>query len=165
MNYFAYGSNMSLARLKNRVPSAQRLGIFYLEAHDLRFHKASKDGSAKCDAFYTGDDCRIYGCLFDIAEEEKALLDQYEGLGIGYAEKQVQLLNDKQESIPAFTYCALLVNELLLPYDWYLQHVLVGAKEAQLPESYICRLESINTWEDPLAERAQKERAIHRQPS
>ncbi len=48
MKYFAYGSNMSLARLKGRVPSAKRLGMFCLRNHQLAFHKISKkDGSAK----------------------------------------------------------------------------------------------------------------------
>ncbi|WP_062268468.1 gamma-glutamylcyclotransferase family protein [Endozoicomonas arenosclerae] len=163
MNYFAYGSNMSLARLKNRVPSAQRQGAYFLEAHDLRFHKASKDGSGKCDAFFTGDHSRVYGCLFDIDPEEKHLLDHYEGLGVGYTEKQVQLINSEQTTVSAFTYIALEIDPSLLPYDWYLQHVLIGAAESQLPESYIKQLQKIKTVPDPVIERAQKERAIHRQ--
>jgi gamma-glutamylcyclotransferase len=53
MYYFAYGSNMSLSRLRERVPSAEAVGCFSLNGHDLRFHKLSKDGSGKCDAFFT----------------------------------------------------------------------------------------------------------------
>ncbi len=55
MKYFAYGSNMSISRLRERVPSAVRLGIFFLEGHRLCFHKASEDGSAKCDAYQTNN--------------------------------------------------------------------------------------------------------------
>ena len=40
MKYFAYGSNMSFARLQARVPSARSLGCYALRQHDLRFHKS-----------------------------------------------------------------------------------------------------------------------------
>lgn len=38
MNYFAYGSNMSLQRLRERVPGAEYLGSYTLINHNLRFH-------------------------------------------------------------------------------------------------------------------------------
>ena len=38
LNYFAYGSNMSLARLRARIPSAEKVGSFMLREHSLRFH-------------------------------------------------------------------------------------------------------------------------------
>ncbi|TNF88372.1 MAG: gamma-glutamylcyclotransferase, partial [Gammaproteobacteria bacterium] len=37
--YFAYGSNMSPARLQARVPSARPLGVYRLKGHRLSFHK------------------------------------------------------------------------------------------------------------------------------
>jgi hypothetical protein len=49
--YFAYGSNMETARLRERMPSAKPLGVAKLSGHELRFHKRSKDGSGKCNAF------------------------------------------------------------------------------------------------------------------
>jgi hypothetical protein len=55
MLYFAYGSNMSVSRLVARTPSAQPLGRCALRGHQLRFHKVGGDGSAKCDAFHTGN--------------------------------------------------------------------------------------------------------------
>jgi hypothetical protein len=42
--YFAYGSNMSPARLKKRAPSSLAIGIAQLAKHALHFHKRSKDG-------------------------------------------------------------------------------------------------------------------------
>ena len=48
--YFAYGSNLHPERLRERVPSAESLGVARLEAHVLRFHKRGRDGSGKCDA-------------------------------------------------------------------------------------------------------------------
>ena len=40
MKYFAYGSNMSIVRLKQRVPSAQKVGIVTLKNHQLRFSRS-----------------------------------------------------------------------------------------------------------------------------
>ncbi len=80
MKYFAYGSNMSIARLRERVPSAVSFGCHALKEHDLRFHKSSKDGSGKCNAFFTGnDDDTILGVLFEIKSSEMSALDRAEG--------------------------------------------------------------------------------------
>jgi hypothetical protein len=73
MKYFAYGSNMSLARLQARTPSARRLGTAVLESHDLRFHKAGKDGSGKCDVVHTGGAECVYGVLYEIDAERDRL--------------------------------------------------------------------------------------------
>jgi len=42
MKYFSYGSNMSIRRLADRVPSAQLVTVAKLPSHTLRFHKRSK---------------------------------------------------------------------------------------------------------------------------
>ena len=53
--------------------------------HRLEFHKVGRDGSAKCDAFETGNpDDSVIGVVFDIHTAEKNYLDQAEGLGVGY---------------------------------------------------------------------------------
>ena len=54
--YFAYGSNMCEGRLKARVPSADLMAVVQLQAHALRWHKRSVDGSAKANALATGRD-------------------------------------------------------------------------------------------------------------
>ena len=161
MNYFAYGSNMSLARLRQRVPGARLVGRFFLDRHALRFHKAGLDCSAKCDAFYTGMNDRIYGVLFDIPSSEKPALDRAEGLGVGYGEKVVQLQNEQGESIEAITYFALQIDESLKPFHWYLNHLLVGAREAGLPSDYIKAIESVESQDDPDGCRDARERMIY----
>ncbi|MCP5130316.1 MAG: gamma-glutamylcyclotransferase [Pseudomonadales bacterium] len=162
MRYFAYGSNMSIARLRQRVPSARRIGLFQLESHDLRFHKRSTDGSAKCDAFETGNpgDC-VLGALFEIDIVERRVLDLAEGLGRGYDAKQVAVVADSGASLEAMTYCATSIDSSLRPYSWYLNHVIVGARESGLPAWYIAGIEATESIEDPDIGRDRKERAIH----
>lgn len=162
MKYFAYGSNMSLKRLQQRVPSAHPLGTYLLDEHELRFHKFSKDGSGKCDAFYTGDNSYVVmGVLYEIHESEKAALDKAEGLGWGYEGKVVSVSSAEGKIITAVTYLATRIEKSLLPYTWYKKHVLVGAREANLPSEYIAGIEAIDALKDPDQKREVEQYAIH----
>lgn len=163
MRYFAYGSNMSLSRLRERVPSARRLGCYWLKGHQLRFHKLSKDGSGKCDAYFTGsEDDFVIGALFEIEPGEKRALDIAEGLGFGYSEKLVMLQSQEEHEIEAFTYCALIIDGSLKPYSWYLNHVLVGASESELPYDYIAIIDAVESVQDADYIRHAREIGIHR---
>ncbi|MFV1468032.1 gamma-glutamylcyclotransferase family protein [Idiomarina sp. HB] len=163
MKYFAYGSNMSLPRLKERVPSAERLGTYTLTEHSLRFHKVSKkDGSAKCDVLFTKNpEDYVVGALFEISDAQKGALDSAEGLGYGYQEKQVLVVDDQGSSFEAITYYATNTDSSLLPYSWYLDHVIFGAKETGVPANYLCFLSATKSKEDPDKERDARERAIY----
>ena len=163
MHYFAYGSNMSLARLRARVPSAVRLGCCTLDGHDLRFHKTSNDGSGKCDAYFTANRVdSIYGALFKIDPADKPALDRVEGLGYGYDKKQVTVFTASGAAVSATTYVATAIDHSLGPYTWYLNHVAIGASETGLPAEYIRRkIQLIEAFEDSDTERDARERAIH----
>ena len=83
VRYFAYGSNLLLARLRERTPSARRIERGRLSAHRLCWHKrGAVDGSGKCNAFMTGDTADVvWGALFAFADTERVRLDTAEGLG------------------------------------------------------------------------------------
>lgn len=164
MKYFAYGSNMSLRRLQLRVPSARRLVTgCSLTGHQLRFHKRGRDGSAKCDAFQTGRaGDRVFGALFWLAPEEKRWLDLAEGLGVGYRQKRVEVCAANGMTHGAFTYVALQTAPGLTPFQWYLEHVLIGARESRVPGDYLAQRLWVEATEDPLAHRTRQERAIYR---
>lgn len=164
MLYFAYGSNMSLARLRARTPSAERLGRYTLSGHQLRFHQHGGDGSAKCDAFYTGDEAHaVIGALYRLSPDEKPALDVAEGLGIDYQIKTV-IVTDGARCQQAYTYCALRLNPGLLPFNWYVNHVLVGAREIQVPDGYLRALQGIDVLDDHDLERSRREWRLHQPP-
>lgn len=164
--YFAYGSNMHSKRLGRRLGSARRLGVYALRQHTLRFHKVGKDGSAKCDAFHTGEAADVvWGVLYEINLGDEATLDSVEGLGVGYRKEAVCLANAEGASAVAFTYRAIRINAALLPFAWYKRHVLEGAREAGLPVDYIASIASQAAIEDPCAARASTELAIYRCPA
>lgn len=154
---FAYGSNMFTVRIRERVPSAEPWGIGQLTGHTLRWHKRStKDGSGKCDAEFTERETDIvWGVLFTCSASEKSALNQAEGLGKGYDEKEVEIITETG-ALTAFTYFATAKDPSLQPYHWYKGWVVRGALEHGLPQDYIARLESVSSIPDPDRERANK---------
>ena len=153
---------MSLPRLAERVSSANRIGAFTLVEHSLRFHKVSVDGSAKCDALFTGNRADyVVGALFDISDSDKQALDRIEGLGYGYQDKMVLVSDPQGNTFEAVTYYAIHTDPSLLPYSWYLYHVIYGAKEIAVPASYLDVIVGTSSIEDPDKERDARERAIY----
>lgn len=160
--YFAYGSNMSSPRLLKRVGSARAIATAHLPGHVLRFRKRGRDGSAKCDACYTGlarDVVR--GVIFEIAAGDKPRLDEQEGLGRGYGEKTVTVTDAQGRGYRAFAYYALQIDPALRPYHWYREHVLRGALEHDLPKAYIAAIRAVESIGDPESGRVECELAIY----
>ncbi len=152
--YFAYGSNMLTARLRERVPSATRKQIGHLKDHTVTFHKISVDGSGKATLTHSCGE-EAHGCVFAISRDEKSSLDSAEGMG--YDEKAV-LVQVGPELFEAFTYVAAPshLDQALQPYDWYVALVEAGAREHQLPEWVIEAYSSAERKTDKNVDRAEK---------
>ena len=161
ITYFAYGSNMSFKRLRKRVCSAEPKERGVLRCHRLAFHKVSKDKSGKCDIPAAKESDVVWGRVYRIDDKDKECLDRYEGLGYGYAEKNVTVELDSGTTIRAVTYYATVKDPTLQPYTWYITHVLVGAKEACLPRDYIKKIEEVKARKDCDKEREAKELGIY----
>ena len=164
MLYFAYGSNMSTKRLRapNRVPSATIVSLATLPGYRLSFHKRSNDGSAKCDAHFTGEKSdSVIGVLFEVNPSEKGNLDRTEGLGYGYEEREIEVATDSIIR-KAVAYFATNIDSSLKPYDWYKNHVVMGAKENGLPVDYINTIEGLESIADQDKGREKRELSIYR---
>jgi hypothetical protein len=160
--YFAYGSNMSTDRLRERMPSCKPTGIATLSGHVLRFHKRSTDKSGKCNAFASGNDSSVIGVLFNFDPAERAKLDEAEGVGSGYERAMVTVINEKGRRRKVLTYLAMpdYIDNSLKPYGWYKDFVLAGAREHDLPPEYIAEyIQSVEAIEDPNKRRDKKQRA------
>jgi hypothetical protein len=163
IKYFAYGSNMVTARLRYRVPSCEFVSIARLPMHQLRFHKQSKDGSSKCDAFYTGVELdAVWGVVFNIPSSEKPRLDKAEGLGGGYNAHSVSVVSSLGQCLEATTYLAdaTAIVKDQAPYTWYKEFVEWGAAEHGLPEDYVvAAIRVTKSVPDPSSQRERDERA------
>ncbi len=153
--YFAYGSNLLSARLRERTPSASPVGVARLLQYELRWHKAGKDGSGKCDVVHVpGSAGHVQGVVYQIALQEKSALDAAEALGVGYAEREIEVhLVDK--SVRSWAYMALQVDPSVVPFDWYKALVVAGAKEHGIESNYVRALESVTAKSDPDPSRAE----------
>lgn len=121
-----------------------------------------KDSSGKCDACKTGNDKDfVYGVVYEISDRDKPELDRREDLGYGYGEKTVEVVSAGHRLFRAITYYAIRIDPLLKPFHWYKEHVLIGAKENGLPETYIQMLSAVVSVDDPVQVRCKKELAIY----
>ena len=148
---FAYGSNLHLRRMRSRVPSADIVAVGYVSGRQLLFHKRSVDGSAKADAFYSGDPVhRVWGVVYRMDAAGKRVLDQFEQLGVGYDQQQVDVDVDGSP-VPAWIYtaCPAAIDRSLRPYRWYRDFVLYGAFQHRLPFCYIANHVNVESTRDP----------------
>jgi len=160
MKYFAYGSNMLLERLRERVPSAIIHKKAKLQGYTLTWCKTGKDGSGKCSIVNTSkEQDYVWGVLYEIDSAEKINLDRIEGLGYGYDETIIQLEFNK-EIIKAVTYIATNINPCLKPYRWYKDFVIQGARQNKLSKNYIALLKTAECISDPDKKRLQNNRNI-----
>ena len=153
MKNFAYGSNLCRDRLLDRVPSARYEFVAYLSGHALRFHKRSNiDGSAKADAFSTGDEeDTVWGAVVNIPDPDRWHLDQAESLGHGYTAEGVTVYDSEGRAHQAVAYLAQEshIDPHLRPYDWYRSLIVDGARARGLPETYVEQIEAVHAIPDP----------------
>lgn len=162
MKYFAYGSNMHVPHLLKQIPDATVLGIAKLKGYQLFFHKLGHDdGSGKCNIIPVRHGSHeVYGVLYDIPPRSRSILDRAEKLGYGNQDMTLRVIPvhkseheylENPEGVFAFTYIAhsARVRDNLMPFSWYKNTVILGAREHDLPESYIRELEQYVAIPDP----------------
>lgn len=152
--YAAYGSNLHPGRLQKRVPSANLCGTGFLPNHELHFHKSGRrDGSGKCNILEgTGG---VYVSVFEIAESERNILDNCEGLGFGYLHKLIRV--DGLGLCSTYIADRSAIDNTLSPFDWYKEYVLRGARFNRFPAAYVATLEAVVAVEDPDRARSERE--------
>jgi gamma-glutamylcyclotransferase (GGCT)/AIG2-like uncharacterized protein YtfP len=165
--YFAYGSNMLVARLRHpaRAPHAELVETATLAGHRLLFHKRGRDGSAKADAFAVaaGEAAAVvHGVLYRITAGCRDGLDRVEGVGRGYRAVEIEVKTASGAGREALTYLAEPphIEPGLLPFDWYRDLVLAGALENRLAAAYVRRIEAVRVAMDTSPQRAARERRV-----
>ncbi|MDE2711047.1 MAG: gamma-glutamylcyclotransferase [Acidobacteriota bacterium] len=170
MRYFAYGSNLLTRRLRDRAraPSAVALGVALAPGFVMRFHKIGTDGSGKCTLIPTGDDADVvHGVLYELANRDLAGLDREEGVHLGgYARHSLQLRLPGGGTVEAMTYIAgdRYLDASCLPFDWYQELVVAGAREHGLSSAYIRELEQTPAVPDTDTARAASARRLVDEP-
>lgn len=144
--YFAYGSNMNLARLVDArlkpkgVVLAARIGG-RLDGWRLAFDKIARGPKgAGAGNIVPAIGVSVHGTLNALPPAGFDVLDRWEGVAAGHYERRsVSVVRaDTGETVPAITYVAMIVGEGLRPTREYLGHLLAGRD--LLPSDYWERL-------------------------
>ena len=153
---FAYGSNMLWSRLTYRVGSARFVSNGWMNDYTLKFQKHGVDGSGKADCVpFVGS--QLHGIVVSVKIRDLHALDEWEGVGYGYWRRR-ETINTPSGTFVAWVYYATHnINNFLRPYDWYLHHVVEGAKFFELEPSYIEWLQGHRVWRDLDARRSWRE--------
>jgi gamma-glutamylcyclotransferase (GGCT)/AIG2-like uncharacterized protein YtfP len=143
--YFAYGSNLKGSRMRERVPSARREAVAFLEHHRLACNKRGRDGSAKANLVSAPGE-RVWGVLYRVEQTHLTLLDRFEA---GYQRIQVEVRTAAGAAHRATTYRSDRITGDPTPFAWYRGMILEGAREHGLPEDYLAVLEALPARPDP----------------
>jgi len=132
MLYFAYGSNMNTAQMKERCPNAKKLRKAIL--YGFRFIINSRGVATIIETQKDKD--IVEGGLYEVGDDCLASLDYYEGVKKKYYyRKKVEIIyqNKKMEAI---TYIAEDQEEGN-PRNGYIEKIIQGAEEFRLSKDYI----------------------------
>ena len=150
--YAAYGSNLHPQRLRERIRSATLCGTGFLRKYTLQFHKRGQDQSAKCGITECGQGLHV--AVYEVSAGDRKVLDTIEGVGKGYDVDEI--------SVPGFGKCFTYVashthiDELLHPFDWYRDMVLLGCLRHAFPAPYCEQIAALPVVQDPDPRRRQR---------
>jgi gamma-glutamylcyclotransferase len=149
MLYAAYGSNLHPERLSLRLPRSRFLGTAAIAGMSLCFHKRGRDKSAKCNI--VSGNGSIHVAVYDLDEQDKALLDRIEGVGLGYSVETIEAPGFTE----CFTYCATTshIDSGIPTYSWYRELVLAGCEALDFPADYVAMIRKVAVIDDPDKER------------
>lgn len=140
--YFAYGSNLKQARLRDRIGALRVLGRAVLADYRLVFDKPGADGSGKANLRGAAGE-EVWGVLYELQAGALERLDPFEG---GYARIRVEVRREDGATITAETYRSFRSPTDTVPghpFDWYRDLLLEGGREHGLPEAHLRYIASV----------------------
>ncbi|MCY3885678.1 MAG: gamma-glutamylcyclotransferase [Gammaproteobacteria bacterium] len=143
-HYFAFGSNMNVARVTERALNCGPATGARLDGFALRFNKRSRNTpvSGRANIFQeTGS--KVFGVLYQLEKPAEIVkMDRFEHAPVDYRRIVVEVIVDNQ-AIACWTYIAndRVVDNSLMPQESYLRHLLAGREF--LPKEYVKKLELV----------------------
>ena len=144
--YFAYGRNVNLSRLCERIrgyPLLTCRGI--LPGYKLVFNKkpGPEPGLGYSNIVPMADEY-VEGILYLLTERMLSSLDEYEGIPKHYVRSRVTVWNiDHRRWVNAVTYVAVETDDSLKPPKEYLEEIVEAAKTMGLSYDWISKLEKL----------------------
>ena len=146
MLYFAYGSLMDLAQLRESCPHAQlRHRSARLDGYELDFRRLSpmrwRGGVAD---IVPRTNASLFGCIWELSEAELAALDRREGVAVGAYRRLAVTVTTDGRGIEAETYTVVEKSPAPIPPTAdYGRLMLDNARELGLPHNYQAQMQSL----------------------
>ena len=145
--YFAFGSNLSEARLHENCPSARLEAIAWLPGYRLAFTRRSERWGGGVADIRPDSAGEVWGVAWCIAATEGEALDRQEGVHASpprYRRIEVAVTTADGEVLDCLAYQVVEPQaEHIAPSAAYLETMLRGGRAAGLPEAYIAQIEAI----------------------
>jgi gamma-glutamylcyclotransferase len=155
MLYFAYGSNLDWAQMRERCPSSCFIAVAKLENHRLAFTRYSDSRSGGVADLLSEEGHDAWGVVYEIDERDIGRLDKCEGFRPGrqrqknyYVREERHVYQDGNTHMPFLVSLYFAVPQTggpFPPHPNYKRLIVDGAKYWHLPEHYIVKLEAIKT--------------------
>lgn len=147
--YFAYGSNMNLAQMKQRCLNPKVLGIARLPGYRVEFYGYSGIWDGAQETVVPDLQSEVWGVLYELQFFDCESLDGHHDVRIDgtgpYFHYPVDVIDREQGTIDAMIYKKNILQETKFPSTEYLNFIVQGAKEQGLPEEYITLLQTKKT--------------------
>lgn len=142
--YFAYGSNLSSTRMRERVASARVVGPGRIADYRLALDKRGSDGSGKAN-LVAEPGAGVWGVVYAIDAQDWTHLDAHEP---GYDRIGVEVRTPLRH-LSAWTYRARIRTDDPVAFDWYKRLIVEGAREHGLPPEWLEALVALPERPDP----------------
>lgn len=130
MYYAAYGSNLNFEQMAVRCPHSKFICTGYAKGWKLYFNRHA-------DIFYTGDknEKALIG-IWDIADEDWAMLDTYEGCPKYYIKANIDVMTDNGK-MDCVVYLMTGNMDYEFPDMYYLEIISKGYEHTGLDKKYL----------------------------
>lgn len=147
--YFAYGSNMWLAQMRDRCPGSEVVGVGRLLGHRLAFTRFSKKRSSTVADVVGAPERDVWGAVYRVTSSDLDQLDRDEGVSFGaYRRDQVEIVLAEGGVQVAWTYTVVNKQPERPPARSYQSILVRGARDHGLPVEYIEQLEALECCPD-----------------
>jgi gamma-glutamylcyclotransferase len=142
MKFFLYGDNLNSTQLKRRAPEHKFLYLATLNDHTIKFCRWSSQWRCGLASIAPSPGEKVWGGVFELTDEDIKLLDEFEqDVPQGaYRHVQVTVITESGDKELVTTHAAAAIGKFK-PKDHYLDWVLKGLKQWNLPE------EAIEQWQ------------------
>ncbi len=143
--YFAYGSNLLVARMEERTGPLREVHRARLAGYRFAFNKQRNHGQIYAN-IVPDDASEVWGVVYRCNAAALGKLDKAEGVSNGdYERMAVTVVLDSGERVAAIAYvaCEDSVCEPSRPSRDYFEKIVTGAHHHKLPDAHIRMIEDL----------------------